>query len=312
MFCSTIIPTVNRPSLAKAVCSVLEQVKDQEDWEVIVINDSWEPLPDQDWQRSPQVRLINTQHRERSVARNTGAAIAKGKYLHFLDDDDWMLPGAIEILRRLANSSRAAWIYGGYQLVDNEGELLDVFRPDERGNCFIRFIASEWLPLQASLIDARAFFNIGGFAHLEALSGGDEDVDLSRQLSLYNDLDCTPEIVAAIRTGIEGSSTNYASLQEQSRQSREKALDMSPAFRRMQNSARTRPRRVQYWQGRVLYAYLSSLQWNLSHGRLFKALSRALHGLGVLALAGRALLYLSFWIGATKPHITTGWLSSDG
>lgn len=312
MFCSTVIPTINRSTLPRAVGSVLEQVKDPGDWEVIVVNDSGQPLPDQDWQRSPYVRLIHTHRRERSVARNTGAAIARGRFLHFLDDDDWMLPGALEVFRRLGDSSHASWIYGGYQLVNSEGESLEVVRPDECGNCFIRFIASEWLPLQASLIDARAFFAVGGFAPLESLLGGDEDVDLSRQLSLHNDLDRTAEIVVMIRVGLEGSSTNYTGLQEQSRQSREKALDMASAFRRMQDSARTRPRRPQYWRGRILYAYLSSLQWNLSRGRTLKALSRALYGLGALVLAGWALLSPSFWKGATRPHITTAWLSSDG
>ena len=49
------------------------------DFEVIVVNDSGQPLPDMDWQHCPRVRVIDTNRRERSVARNTGAAIAQGK-----------------------------------------------------------------------------------------------------------------------------------------------------------------------------------------------------------------------------------------
>ena len=63
-------------------------------------------LPDMDWQHSEQVRVLNTNRRERSVARNTGAAVAKGKYLHFLDDDDILLPGALEAFWSLDESAR--------------------------------------------------------------------------------------------------------------------------------------------------------------------------------------------------------------
>ena len=83
MFCSTIIPTVNRPTLSRAVHSVLNQEFDRDDFEVIVVNDSGKQLPDAEWQKSDQVRVINTNRCKLSVARNTGAAIAKGRYLHF-------------------------------------------------------------------------------------------------------------------------------------------------------------------------------------------------------------------------------------
>ena len=42
--------------------------------------------------------VVNTHHSERSVARNTGAALSHGDYLHFLDDDDILLPGAYAAL----------------------------------------------------------------------------------------------------------------------------------------------------------------------------------------------------------------------
>ena len=45
MFCSTIIPTIGRPSLSRAVCSVLDQEFSHDDFEVIVVSDSRKPLP---------------------------------------------------------------------------------------------------------------------------------------------------------------------------------------------------------------------------------------------------------------------------
>src|SRR5688572_30916233 len=108
MFSSTIIPTVGRDTLARAVHSVLSQSSEKCDFEVIVVNDSGKPLPQQEWQSSTRVQVINTNRRERSVARNTGAALARGKYLHFLDDDDWLFPDALCHFWQLWQNQEAA------------------------------------------------------------------------------------------------------------------------------------------------------------------------------------------------------------
>ena len=85
---SYIIPTIGRVSLQTAVKSVLDQEFSQAGVEVIVVNDSGSPLPHRSWLDLSRVRIINTNKSERSFARNSGAAVAQGKYLAFLDDDD--------------------------------------------------------------------------------------------------------------------------------------------------------------------------------------------------------------------------------
>src|SRR5918996_47358 len=145
MLCSTIIPTIGRPSLSTAIQSVLDQGLGPDDLEIIVVNDSGKPLPIADWQEQPHTKVIETNRRNRSVARNVGAAASRGKYLHFLDDDDWMLPGAFETLLSAASSSKAAWVYGAFRLVDNSGATITEICPDETGNCCIQMMAWEWL-----------------------------------------------------------------------------------------------------------------------------------------------------------------------
>src|SRR5688572_12344723 len=105
MLCSTIIPTIGRSSLQRAVESVLSQSVPGKEFEVLVINDSGSLLPEAKWQRSAMVKIINTNRRERSVARNTGAAAARGTYLHFLDDDDWLTEDAYQHLWALSQYS---------------------------------------------------------------------------------------------------------------------------------------------------------------------------------------------------------------
>jgi len=56
MLCSTVIPTINRPSLERAVKSALNQGLGPEQHEVIVVNDSGAPLPDYEWLCSPLIK----------------------------------------------------------------------------------------------------------------------------------------------------------------------------------------------------------------------------------------------------------------
>jgi glycosyltransferase involved in cell wall biosynthesis len=288
MFCSTIIPTIGRPELSRAVHSVLNQTLNQADFEVIVVNDSGRALPGAAWMQSPRVRVLNTAQRERSVARNTGAAIGQGRYLHFLDDDDWLWPDALEHLWQLAQARpAAAWLYGGSQLVDRAGRPLIQLRPRFEGNCFVHVMAGEWLPLQSSLIEAEAFFGAGGFnPHL----AGPEDVDLCRRIALRGGVAGTASLVACIGMGAAGSSTDYDRSPRYSRWAREHILNEPGAFARLRASADSA-----FWQGRISRAYLTSMVWNVQHRQLFTAASRATAGLASLALAGPALFSAAFW-----------------
>jgi len=300
MICSTIIPTIGRDSLSRAVESVLQQDFDRDEFEVIVVNDSGKPLPHEDWMESKQVTLLHTNRLNRSVARNTGAAVARGKYLHFLDDDDWTVPGAFQELCNVANTTQAGWICGAFALVDNQGELIKEIYPSERGNCFVQMIASEWLPLQASWIDSKAFFAVGGFELLFSTSG--QDVDLSRKIARYYDFTHTSSITAKIRYGDSGSTTDYGRQISNNRLSREKNLDLSGAFARLRTSARASADRVAYWQGRIIYYYLASVRWNLMQRNLSRAASRATYLLLALLTSGMLLFSPSLWKAIFQPH----------
>lgn len=307
MFISTIIPTIGRATLTRAVYSVLKQGFQQEECEVIVVNDSGSDLPDEDWQTLPNVRIVSTNQHNRSIARNTGAAIATGRYLHFLDDDDWMLPGAFDCFWETTKNCSAAWIYGAFSMVDNEGEtIVDIF-PDEVNNCLINLVSWEWLPLQASVIDVNAFFKVGGFVMLNSLKGGFEDIHLTRQIASRYEFKNVMKLVTCIRSGDNNSTTNYANMFNQNRESREKTLGMPGAFRRLIASARGNPQRKGYWYGRVVYYYLGSAERNLREKRLFTSISRALSAFASLLIAGRFVFSADFWRGMTKPHYPRVW-----
>lgn len=287
MFCSTVIPTINRPTLSRAVRSVLSQDFAAADFEVIVVNDSGQHLPDTEWQHCQRVHVIDTNRRERSVARNTGAAIAKGRYLHFLDDDDVLLPDALRAFWNLSEEAQdATWLYGSYQTVDNDGHRLAEFHPELQGNIFAHLISGESIPLQASLLRQEYFYAAGTF---DPLITGVEDRDLGRRIALRGTAVYTSVVVAQIRIGEQGSTTRWNTLVDDDRWGRERALRNRDAMVRLRSSPLS-----PYWHGRVSRAYFASALWNLRRKHIVAAASRARAG---LAFAGGHVLFPDFWNG---------------
>lgn len=289
MFSSTIIPTIGRSTLARAVNSILEQDFTQDEFEVIVVNDSGEPLPEEEWQNSDRVRILNTNRCERSMARNTGAAMAHGRYFHFLDDDDILLPGALRAFWDLSCiSPEADWLYGSWRTVNNGGELVDEFHPGLIGNILALLAAGEGLPLQASFLKARSFFAAGAYDPSPILTGV-EDRDVGRRLALIGSIAYVPVVVAQVRIGEVGSSTNWKTIADGDRWGREKILFAPQAYERIRVSATT-----SYWRGRMSRTYFASAQWHLKGMRPLIALSRFLAG---LSTTGLQFIFPDYWKG---------------
>jgi glycosyltransferase involved in cell wall biosynthesis len=295
MFSSTIIATIGHPKLAEAVQSVLDQQFTAAGFEVIVVNDTGEPLPDMDWQRSEQVQVITTQKRERSVARNTGAAVARGKYLHFLDQDDLMLPGALQAFWEFDRATDAVWLYGSYQSMDDAGNVLLEFHPEVSGDFFAAVVAGEFIPFHASLLRAKAFFAAGGFDPGFIIV---EDLDLGRRIARLGPVAKTPAIVARIRVGRAGSTGDWSRLPEFWHKSREKILDQPDVLARLSHSAGA----SSYLRGRVGRIYLASFLWNLKHRNLFIAASRCR---SLVAFSAFHALSGAYWRGLRHHQQTT-------
>ena len=49
---------------------------------------------------------------------------AVGEYVIFVDDDDLLLPGAVDALYEKAAETKSDMVYGGYQRLGREGEVL--------------------------------------------------------------------------------------------------------------------------------------------------------------------------------------------
>ncbi len=112
---SVIMPLYNkRPYVRRAVASVQGQTFP--DWELIVVDDgstdgSWTEVPADD----PRIMLVRQENRGPGAARNRGAGLASGRYVSFIDADDYYYPEKLRIeMDLLWKRRRADWMMSGY------------------------------------------------------------------------------------------------------------------------------------------------------------------------------------------------------
>lgn len=138
---SIIIPTYNRLwCLPRAVESCRD---DKCKAEIIVVDDgstdgTWEWLKSQ-----PDIVSLRQENWGKCWAANSAFAIARGRYVRFLDSDDWLCPGANDAQLKLALENGADVVVGGYKVYDADGKLLrriewvecDDFIAQQLGEC---------------------------------------------------------------------------------------------------------------------------------------------------------------------------------
>ena len=98
---SAIIPCYNvSPFLERCLRSLLSQTFDPSGYEIILINDGSTDgtgaICDEYSQRYPFIKVVHKQNEGTSQARNDGIRQASGKYITFVDSDDWLEPECFE------------------------------------------------------------------------------------------------------------------------------------------------------------------------------------------------------------------------
>ena len=93
VFFSIIVPCYNvEKYIEKTIKSILTQTFD--DFELILVNDGstdkTKNILDEYFQKDKRINVINKKNSGVSEARNEGIKIAVGKYIYFLDGDDYI------------------------------------------------------------------------------------------------------------------------------------------------------------------------------------------------------------------------------
>jgi glycosyltransferase involved in cell wall biosynthesis len=126
-FFSIIIPTYNRADLlGVAIESVLKQTFT--DWELLIVDDGSTDNTAEVVKgfADARIKYIYQTNAERSAARNNGIAQSTGRYICFLDSDDYYLPDRLALLYN--EMARRQWPVGMFYtglLLEKEGRVSE-------------------------------------------------------------------------------------------------------------------------------------------------------------------------------------------
>lgn len=147
---SIIIPIYNvERYLRRCLDSVFQQYT--QEMEVILVNDgstdSSIDICEEYKKRYPETIIINKKNGGLSDARNAGTAIATGKYIYYLDSDDWISAHAISHLYEFAEQNNCQLVQSSVIYADEEKEYYDKrwFGEDKQPICMSHDKAMESL-----------------------------------------------------------------------------------------------------------------------------------------------------------------------
>ena len=109
--------------LPKCIDSILAQT--YTDFELLLVDDGTRDncpaIMEEYAKQDPRIRLIHKENGGLSSARNAGLDIARGKYIAFVDADDYVEPALLEDTVRAAEETGADQVLFNYRLVDAQG-----------------------------------------------------------------------------------------------------------------------------------------------------------------------------------------------
>lgn len=120
-----VIPTYNRAALiGTAIQSVMNQ--DHPSWELIIVDDGSTDDTERVVQRfeDSRIKYIKTVNQERGVARNTGVSMARGRFVSFIDSDDYILEHTVtKAIHCLEQNPNWDIFHFGFEVRSENGRL---------------------------------------------------------------------------------------------------------------------------------------------------------------------------------------------
>ena len=169
-------------TLQRAVTSVLAQRC--KNFELIVVDDGSTDGTDNYLQGlSESIKRVRQTNSGPSAARNRGAKVANGRYLAFLDSDDFWFPWTLSVYTDVLSKTSNPAFMAGKPLRYRNGTPPDVANSTPCWNLFRDYLESgdewRWWGASSFIIDRQAFVDVGGFS--PTLDSG-EDADLALRL----------------------------------------------------------------------------------------------------------------------------------
>ena len=109
--------------LCEAIDSVISQNVD--DLEVVVVDDgSTDDTAERVSAYGDPIRYLHQDNQGLSTARNLGLSVAKGEYVALLDDDDWWMPGKLELQVQILDKLRElAGVFTNFSIYRSDSDI---------------------------------------------------------------------------------------------------------------------------------------------------------------------------------------------
>jgi glycosyltransferase involved in cell wall biosynthesis len=172
---SIIITTYNRTQwLNQALKSAVEQT--YHPVEVIVVDDGSDNRDVKTIaEKYSQVQYIYQKNQGLGAARNLGIACSKGKWIQFLDDDDWLSMDAIQAkLSLFVSRPDLGVVYSDLYLTDENGIVCSrcfehITRPLPSGDIYPILVERNFIPVHSLLWKRQVLEEVGGFPNRSGL-----------------------------------------------------------------------------------------------------------------------------------------------
>ena len=279
---SVVMPAYNVAwCIRRAVDSALAQ--SLREIEVIVINDgSTDDTLQVLASYGDAIKVIDQANGGMSHARNAGIRAARGKYVAFLDADDWWLPEKLAHQVKLLDKRPELGFCSTAARVENpQGELLNLWRCRHANGDMLETIVAENAAIaggcSAVMVRRELFEQVGLFD--ESLRGF-EDPDLWMRLAAVCQYACIDEPLAVILRREKSVSRNLDAMRKAALRSMKKNRVLLPTHLR-----------GGFWRNAMASVYTDYAKGAYRAGRIRAALADTLHAF-MLAPIGRGRLCL--------------------
>lgn len=281
---SVVIPAYNAAwCIRRSVDSVLAQTF--QDFELIVVDDG--SLDDTTAILAgygDALRVVGKRNGGLSSARNAGIAAAAGRFVAFLDADDWWQPGKLARQVELMDARpELVFCSTTTSVITPEGMRLPDWRCGEKTGSTLAciFQANAYVAGSGSAVIARreAFTRVGDFDEsLRSL----EDIDMWMRLAAYGEYECIDEPLTVIEKRADSMSGNLDTMHAA-------AITVMKQNRHLLSPAE----QGGFWRTAYASMLTDYAKWAYRKGRTAQALGDLAHALALAPLSrGRLIVSL--------------------